>query len=90
MVRFNFSKHTMHPNTQPAQSPGKQPYQRLLLALAWVCIAAMLGFYGLRLVRVGVDLREDFWVYWQNNRFYTDVNSALHHGRHVLLEAAKG
>jgi hypothetical protein len=63
------------------------PRRRWLLALTWLIIAAMLCGYGYHLARAGIDLREDFWVYWQNNRFYSDLNQPLHHGRHVLLEA---
>ena len=65
-----------------------QPSPRQLLALTWICIAAMLGCYTFQLAKIGIDLREDFWVYWENNRFYSDPQLAMDNGLHVLFEAA--
>jgi hypothetical protein len=64
-----------------------QPRPRQLLAVTWLCIAAMLGCYTFQLAKIGIDLREDFWVYWQNNRFYFDPELAMTNGLHVLYEA---
>ena len=77
----------IEPAADPATPIDPRNKQRWLLTITWICIAAMLCGYGYQLARVGIDLREDFWAYWENNRFYNDVNSALHHGRHVLIEA---
>ncbi len=67
---------------------GRAPVSsRLQLFAAWFCVALLLIFYTGRVARIGIDLRNDFWEYWQNNRFYGDVNSALRHGQHVLGEA---
>jgi hypothetical protein len=59
----------------------------LFLAIAWVCVAALVGFYVVRIGGIGVDLRNDFWDYWENNRFYPDINSAMGYGLRVLREA---
>jgi hypothetical protein len=55
--------------------------------MAWLCILIMLGFYGWQLVRIGNAVRDDFWVYWQNNRFYEDSQNALLNGRLILRGA---
>jgi hypothetical protein len=60
---------------------------RLFLFATWLAVALILIFYVGRVGKIGIDLRNDFWDYWQNNRFYGDVNSALRHGQHVLGEA---
>jgi hypothetical protein len=71
----------------PIVAEQKLAASRLLLSAAWLVVGLMLGFYTLHIAKVGIDLRNDFWVYWQNNRFYGDVNSAFRHGQHVLSEA---
>jgi hypothetical protein len=66
-----------------------RPRQRIALPIAWLCVLCLLSLYAIQLAKVGTDLRWDFWDYWQNNRFYSDPNSALFNGRHVLVVAKK-
>jgi hypothetical protein len=47
----------------------------------------MFGFYGFQVGRIGIDVREDFWVYWQKNHFFNDPQSALYNGRFILRQA---
>jgi len=81
----------MDPATAPppiVEEAGRPPASgRLLLLATWLAVGLILIFYTGRVARIGIDLRNDFWDYWQNNRFYGDVNSALRHGQHVLGEA---
>ena len=68
---------------QPIVAEQNPAASRLFLHAAWLVVALLLGFYALHVAKVGIDLRNDFWGYWENNRFYGDVNSALRHGQHV-------
>ncbi len=63
--------------------------QRFLVAIAWVCVVPLLAFYSWKLVRIGTDLRQDFWIFWQNNRVLEDPDSALQNGKRILREASK-
>jgi hypothetical protein len=68
--------------TEQRSAPARWP-----MAVTWLGVGVILFCYTVHIAKVGIDLRNDFWVYWQNNRFYGDVNSAFRHGQHVLDEA---
>jgi hypothetical protein len=61
--------------------------EKAYLLLAWVFVVAILAFYAVRIGRIGWDLRQDFWVYWNPNHFPGDMNQALSHGNDVLRDA---
>jgi hypothetical protein len=65
----------------------RSPREKAYLLLAWVFVVAVLGFYAVRIGRIGWDLRQDFWVYWNPNHFPGDMNQALGHGDMVLRNA---
>src|SRR5882724_5244201 len=46
--------------------------RRLMMAGVWLCVVLLGLFYVTKLTRIGIDLRWDFWAYWENNRFYGD------------------
>ena len=75
-------------NARASVSLSPQRRHTLLMAIAWVCVAVALGWFYLRPVyHVGVDGRRGFWEYWENNRFYGDIQNALQQGSMVLREA---
>ena len=61
--------------------------RRAYSVIAWVFVVAVIAFYARQVGRVGYDLREDFWDYWERNHFAGDMNAALNHGNMVLHEA---
>ncbi|HEX4054290.1 MAG TPA: hypothetical protein VHX86_08495 [Tepidisphaeraceae bacterium] len=67
--------------------PRASARQRWIGAGAWVFVVAVLGYYAWRMVGIGLDLRQDVWVYCANNHAPNDMNSALDMGRIVLGEA---
>ncbi len=54
---------------------------------AWVFVVAVLCCYAWRMVGIGLDLRQDFWVYCAQNHMPGDMNNALDQGNLVLREA---
>jgi hypothetical protein len=60
---------------------------RTIGLLSWVFIVLVLGYWLWRVVGIGVDLKQDFWVYFEPNHGIMDVNSALDHGNTVLRNA---
>lgn len=67
--------------------PRVSARQRLTYFGAWIFVAAVLGYYAWRMVGIGLDLRQDFWVYCARNHFPGDMNGALDKGNMVLREA---
>ena len=65
----------------------RSPRAKAYLLLGWVFVIAVLGFYAWRVGKIGWDLRQDFWVYWNPNHFPGDMNQALGHGDMVLRNA---
>jgi hypothetical protein len=61
--------------------------QRWIYFCAWVFVAAVVLYYGWRMAGIGLDLRQDFWVYCAHNHMPGDVNGAMNKGALVLREA---
>lgn len=55
--------------------------------IAWAFVIVVLLYWLWQVIRIGVDLKQDFWVYFEPNHGIMDVNSALEHGNAVLREA---
>ena len=53
----------------------------------WVFVIAVLIYWAWRMVGLGFDLKQDFWVYFTPNHGIMDLNSALEHGDMVLRNA---
>jgi hypothetical protein len=62
-------------------------FGRLFLVIGWIFLAAAFCVYAWRIVRIGVDLRNGFWVYWTPNHFYGDLDNAYAQGNLVLGRA---
>ena len=61
--------------------------QQLIYIAGWVFVLLVVGYYAWRMVGIGLDLRQDFWVYCSQNHFPDDMNNALNKGNMVLREA---
>ena len=75
--------------TGSAQSPAQgSTHQRLILLGGWVFVVAVFGYYAWRMAGIGLDLRQDIWVWSTPNHFgWGDINNALRGGNAVLREA---
>jgi len=60
--------------------------QRFICLAGWIFVLAVVGYYAWRMVGIGLDLRQDFWVYCSQNHS-DDMNNALNKGDMVLREA---
>ncbi len=58
-----------------------------LRAGGWIVVLAVIAAVGWHLAWLGLDIRQDFWVYFTPNHENGDANSALEHGDAVLREA---
>ena len=47
--------------------------------IAWVFVVAVIAFYARQIVPIGIDLRQDYWVYWTPNHFLANMDEALNH-----------
>jgi hypothetical protein len=56
---------------------------------AWIVVLLTLFYYTRSIIGIGLDLRQDYWVYWRPNRFIGDIDNAMHMGDRVLREATK-
>jgi len=54
---------------------------------AWVIVVAVLVYWAWHMLFLGLDVKQDFWVYSTPNHSIGDVNSALEHGNMVLRDA---
>jgi hypothetical protein len=59
----------------------------LLLIAGWICLAAAFSFFTWKVVRVGIDVRNGFWVYWLPNHFLGDLDNAYQQGNFALERA---
>jgi len=59
----------------------------LLLIAGWICLTAAFSFYTWKIGRIGVDVRNGFWVYWRPNRFVGDLDNAYQQGNFALQRA---
>jgi hypothetical protein len=75
--------------TGNAQAPAQRGTgQRLILLGGWVFVIAALGYYAWRMAGIGLDLRQDLWVWSMPNHFgWGDLDNALSRGNAVLREA---
>ncbi len=53
----------------------------------WAFVVGVLVYWAWRMVGLGYDLKQDFWVYFTPNHAIMDLNSALEHGDMVLRNA---
>ena len=53
----------------------------------WAFVIAVLIYWAWRMVGLGYDLKQDFWVYFTPNHGIMDLNSAMEHGDMVLRNA---
>jgi hypothetical protein len=53
----------------------------------WAFVIGVLVYWAWRMVGLGYDLKQDFWVYFTPNHAIMDLNSALEHGDMVLRNA---
>jgi len=60
---------------------------RAICLSAWAFVIAILLYWAWRMVGLGIDLKQDFWVYSTPNHGIMDVNNALDNGGRVLREA---
>jgi hypothetical protein len=60
---------------------------RAIWLSGWVFVVAVLLYWAWRMVGLGFDLKQDFWVYFTPNHEIGDVDSALEHGNMVLRTA---
>jgi len=73
------------PSTPPRQSRRRE---QLLLIAGWIFLTFAFCVYAWQIVRIGVDGREGFWVYWRPNRFVGDMVNAYQQGN-VALQRGK-
>jgi hypothetical protein len=78
---------------RPALPASHHPLPRstrrelLLLIAGWICLAAAFSFYSWKIVRIGIDVRNGFWVYWLPNHFLGDLDNAYQQGNFALERA---
>jgi hypothetical protein len=74
--------------TGGGQEPSRgSARQRLIHIAGWVFVLFVVAYYGWRMAGIGLDLRQDFWVYCAQNHFPGDMDNALNKGDMVLREA---
>jgi hypothetical protein len=55
--------------------------------LGWAFVVGVLTFYAWRMVGIGLDWRQSFWVYWAPTHLQEDIDNAMRYGDMVLREA---
>jgi hypothetical protein len=74
--------------TSEGQKPASPSASQKLIQLAgWIFLATIFIGYAWRMVGIGLDLRQDLWVFCAQNHLISDINNALDKGGLVLREA---
>jgi len=60
---------------------------RAVRLLGWVFVVAVLVYYAWRMVGIGLDWRQSFWVYWAPEHSEGDIDNAMKYGDMTLREA---
>jgi hypothetical protein len=71
---------------------GKEQLARIggeknLRLAGWVAVVAVLVCYSIHIAKVGLDWRQDFWVFWAPEHAQGDIDNAMKNGDMVLRHA---
>ncbi len=61
--------------------------EKNLRLAGWVAVIGVLVCYSIHIAKVGLDWRQDFWVFWAPEHAQGDIDNAMKNGDMVLRHA---